>query len=265
MQNILEEILEVKKEEVKILHRDYSLSRFNDSEFYSRERLSLYESVKDDKNISIIAEIKKASPSKGIIREDFNHLQIADIYLNNEVNAISILTDINFFQGNINYLRDIAKIKSAPLLRKDFIIDEYQVIEAKSNGADAILLISEALSASQINELSHAAFETDLEVLLELHSGEQLSKIDFSLNKIIGINNRDLTTFYVDLKTTLSIAENIPDDIALISESGISRQDDLERLKDSPVDGILVGEHLMKSPNITDSIKQLKEWCYREN
>lgn len=263
--NILDEILEVKKQEVKKLRQDYSLSRFQDSEFFIKKRLSLANSLIDDKNISIIAEIKKASPSKGIIREDFNHLKIADIYLAQEVNAISILTDVNFFKGSINFLNEIAHVKNKPLLRKDFIIDEYQVFEAKSNGADIILLIAEALSTSQIEELTHAAKESDLEVLLELHAEEQLSKINFEQNKIIGINNRNLADFSVKLSTTIEIADKLPDDVLIISESGISSMEDINRLKDSRTNGILVGEHLMRSNNIADSLKELKEWCYHEN
>ena len=185
--------------------------------------------------------------------------------MNNSVNGVSVLTDKNFFKGDIKYLNDIAGIKSVPLLRKDFIIDELQVFEAKSNGADFILLIAEILSENQIKELTHAAFESDLEVLLELHSEEELGKIDFSLNNLIGINNRDLKDFSVNLKTSISIAENLPENVIVVSESGISEEDDLKRLKDSPVQAILVGEHLMKANNIEDNLKQLIEWCNRES
>jgi indole-3-glycerol phosphate synthase len=185
--------------------------------------------------------------------------------MNTGATAVSVLTDKNFFQGDIRFLKDIAGIKSVPLLRKDFMIDEYQIFEAKSNGSDFILLISEILSANQLKELTHAAFENDLEVLLELHSEDELSKIDFSLNKIIGINNRDLKDFSVDLNTSISIAEKLPEDIIVVSESGISEKDDLERIKDSPVRAILVGEHLMKAGKIEDKLKQLIEWCYRES
>lgn len=264
METILDEIIEVKREEVKLLRREYNTSKFRDSEFFDKHRFSITESIGKDKNISIIAEIKKASPSKGIIREDFNHLKIADIYMTNLVNGISVLTDRNFFKGDINFLREIAGIKTVPLLRKDFIIDEYQIFEAKSNGADFILLIAEVLSENQIKELTHAAFETDLEVLLELHSEEELSRIDFDINKLIGINNRDLRNFSVDLNTSIIISENIGNDIIVISESGISEKKDIERLKESKINGVLVGEHLMKAEDIQNELKQLKEWCNRE-
>lgn len=263
--NILSQIIEVKKDEIKKLRRDFSYNRFKDSEFFNTKRFSLETGLMKKQAISIIAEIKKASPSKGVILEDFNHMKIADVYMNNEVDAISVLTDVNFFQGSIEYLHEIAAIKSVPLLRKDFIIDEYQVFEAKSNGADAILLIAEVLSSSQIAELTHAAKEHDLEILLELHSEEQLEKIKFESNKIIGINNRNLADFSVNLNTTIKIAEQLPDYVLVVSESGISSMDDIKQLKDSRSDGILVGEHLMRSNNISDSLKELKEWCYHES
>ena len=262
---ILDEILAVKKEEAAKLHEQYSISRFRDSEFFDQGRISLSQSISNNSAVSIIAEIKKASPSKGIIQENFNHMKIAEAYLSHEVNAISVLTDKNFFQGDITYLSDIAKIKSCPLLRKDFIIDEFQVYEAKASGADVILLIAEALSKSQIGELTHAALENDLEVLLELHSESQLKKIDLDLNGIIGINNRNLENFEVDLNTTSDICGKLPEDIIIVSESGIKSRGDLEIIKDLPVNAILVGEHLMSSGNIDETLDKLKEWCIRES
>lgn len=262
---ILDEIISVKKDEVKYLRQNFTLSRFNDSEFFDKQRLSLFKSLNNKERISIIAEIKKASPSKGIIREDFNHLKIAEIYMNVGVDAISILTDKNFFKGNISYLNDIAKMKTVPLLRKDFIIDEYQIFEAKANGADAILLISEALSKNQISELTNAAKEIDLEILLELHSKEEIEKIDFSQNKIIGINNRDLKTFKVDLATTQYIGDPIPLENILVSESGISSKDSINFVKSTKAKAVLVGEHFMKAADIENELKIFKDNCFYEN
>lgn len=261
MKNILDEIVEVKHEEVKILKRDFTLSRFSDSEHFNAGCLDFTSALSEPEVISIIAEIKKASPSKGIIREDFNPIAIADIYQKSGANAISVLTDKLFFQGNISYLNDIAKIKSVPLLRKDFIIDEYQVFEAKSNGADAILLISEILSKNQIAELSNAASDLGMTVLLEMHSDEQMRKIDFSENRVIGINNRDLTKFKTDLKTTELISEKINDDVIVVSESGINTKDDIDFVKNINVDAVLIGEHFMRQENIGNSLKQMKEFC----
>ncbi len=263
MSDILSEIVEVKKEEVKLLKRDFTLSRFSDLEFFDSFPLSFGNALSKPYGISIIAEVKKASPSKGIIREDFNHLNIADIYMNNGADAISVLTDRQFFKGNIIYLIGIAREKSIPLLRKDFIIDEYQVYEAKANGADAILLIAEILSANQIVELSNAAYELGMSVLLEMHNIEEINKVDFSVNKIIGINNRDLTNFKTDIKTTEIISSKLPDDIILVSESGISNKENIDFLKSINTDAILVGEYFMRAKNIGDSLKQMKEFCLK--
>jgi indole-3-glycerol phosphate synthase len=259
--NILEQIVEVKKEEVKKLKQKYSLNSFREMDFFESESMKFSENVKSNQNISIISEIKKASPSKGILRQDFNHLKIAETYFKCSTDAVSILTDNKFFKGDIAFLNEIARIKEAPLLRKDFIIDEFQVFQSKGNGADIILLISEILSKSQINELSHAANETGLEVLLELHSDKQLSKIDFSINKILGVNNRNLEDFSIDLNTTLNLSKLLPDDLILVAESGIKNKVDIDYLAQANIDAILVGEHLMAAKNIDEKFKELKEWC----
>lgn len=264
--SILDRILKEKKEEVKILKRDFPKSRFADSEFFEKKALDFTGKLDGTKRLAIIAEIKKASPSKGIIKKKFNHIEIANIYFENDVDAVSILTDEKFFEGNIKYLNEIAEIKSTPILRKDFIIDETQVYQSKSAGADLILLIAEILSAAQITELTAAAAELGLEVLLELHSKEQLAKINFSKNILIGINNRDLNTFQVDLSNTVNICKLLPGQVNVISESGIKTKSDVEILKQkSTVSGILVGEHLMKSKNLDSSIKELKDWCVNES
>ena len=259
--NILDKILEEKKEEVRLLKNKYSISSFKSMDLFGTQNLSLIKKLNDKSHISIISEIKKASPSKGVLKKDFDHLDIADSYIKNGADAISILTDEKFFQGKTQYLSDISKISTIPLLRKDFIIDEYQVFEAKAIGADVILLIAEALTKVQINSLTQTAKEVGLEVLLEVHSTDQLDKIDFSLNKIIGINNRDLNTFTVDLNTTKEIINNLTAEIKVVSESGISNKKDIDLLKSLNVNGILVGEHLMKSENLDKSFSQLKEWC----
>lgn len=262
--NILEEIIEYKKDEVKKLKKNYSLSSFEEMEFFENPLLKLENFLNLD-SLGIIAETKKASPSKGIIRGEFNHLKIAEIYFKEEVTAVSVLTDEKFFKGNINYLKDIAAIKQRPLLRKDFIIDEHQVYESKGAGADIILLICETLSKQQIQELTCAAKELGMDVLLELHSKEQLQKIDFDLNTIIGINNRNLEDFSINLETTKQIASEIPNKVIVVSESGIHNKENIEFLKSTKIKAILVGEHLMSSKNISESLKQLKEWCSLES
>jgi indole-3-glycerol phosphate synthase len=263
--NILDQILEVKKSEISNLKKRFTLNSFREMEFFEKKSFCFRESLKRNGNISIIAEIKKASPSKGVIRENFNHKKIADIYFEEEVQAVSILTDKNFFQGDLKFLSDIAEEKRTPLLRKDFIIDEYQVFESKAYGADIILLIAEALTKNQINELTNAAVETGLEVLLELHSKDQLEKIDFNLNRLIGINNRNLEDFSVDLKTTAELSEKIPEEIIIVSESGINTKEDINYLKDYRTDAVLIGEHLMKAKDIGSKLKEMKEWCRFES
>lgn len=258
--SILNKILKQKEKEVSSLKEKYKLKDFESSPYFSNIGYSLINSIAADKNLSIVTEIKKASPSKGLIREEFNHLEIAEKYLQYDVNGISVLTDKKFFQGNIKFLNDIAAIKSKPLLRKDFIIDEYQIYEAKANGADVILLIAEALTKSRIKELTETAFKVGVEVLLELHSGDQLNKIDFTRNKLIGINNRNLEDFVTDINTTIKLKKCLPEEILVISESGISNKDDINKLKDAGVNAILVGELLMRN-DIDTKLSELISWC----
>jgi indole-3-glycerol phosphate synthase len=259
--NFLTGILNTKKDEIADLKKRFSFNSFREMEFFNHKTFSFYNDAISCKPISIIAEIKKASPSKGIIRKDFNHMAIAKSYFTGRVNAVSVLTDKNYFQGDINFLNEIAKIKKVPLLRKDFIIDSIQIYEAKANGADMILLICEALSQEQIKDLSGLAIELGLEILLELHSINQLEKIDFSLNKIIGVNNRNLENFKVDLSVTQTISGYLPNNVLLVSESGISSKENIDFIRNAGADAILVGEHLMGSSDIEDKLKELKTWC----
>lgn len=259
--SFLSDILEVKREEVKRLKAKRTLSSFNNEEFFAVPVMSLKKAICRKDRFGIISEIKKASPSKGILKYDFNHMKLAETYFKCRTDAISVLTDKYFFQGDIKFIYDIAKIKPSPILRKDFIIDECQVLEAKAYGSDAILLIAEVLTASQINELSHAAVECGLEVLLELHSEPELSKINFQLNDLIGINNRNLETFNVDLNTTRNLSDKIPDNIIKTSESGILTKEGINKLKETNINAVLVGEYFMKSTDIENDFIKLKEWC----
>ncbi|MFA6978062.1 MAG: indole-3-glycerol phosphate synthase TrpC [Ignavibacteriaceae bacterium] len=263
--NFLETILVEKKQEVEELKQIFSISSFRDFAFYSQKTLPFASSLKKENGIAVIAEIKKASPSKGILKEDFNHLEIAKTYFENEVDAISVLTDEKFFQGNINFLKEIAQIKTAPLLRKDFIIDEMQIHQAKAFGADAVLLICEALDKSAITELTLCAKEIGLDVLLELHSEKQLEKIDQNINKIIGVNNRNLETFEVNLTTSINLRQSFNEDIFFVSESGITTQQDILKLKQINTNAVLVGEHFMRQENIGSAIQEFKSWCRYES
>lgn len=259
--SILEQILEVKRKETAVLKENRPVKEYDDSSLLYKPTLSLINTIRKSRNISIIAEVKKASPSKGIFIDNFDHLDIAVEYFKNGADAISVITDEQFFMGSIDHLHEIALIKNKPLLRKDFIIDETQIFQARENGADAVLLICEALEKESIRKLTKTAQLLGMEVLLELHAIDQISKIDFSLNKLIGVNNRDLTTFVTDLKTTEEIRRRLPDDILLVSESGIKSKDDITRVRDAGCDAVLVGEHFIRSASIGGALREMKEWC----
>jgi indole-3-glycerol phosphate synthase len=207
--------------------------------------------------IKLIAEIKKASPSKGIIRTDFDHLSIARTYEKEAVNAVSILTEEDFFLGNLDFLSEIKKVITKPILRKDFIFDEYQIYESRANGADAILLIAAILDKKQADEYFQLARELNLSVLFEVHN---FKEVDIALSidsDIIGINNRDLKTLQVDINTTLKLKKEIPSNKILISESGIKTREHVKMLEDAGIDSILVGTAFMEAKDIGKKIKEL--------
>ena len=218
---------------------------------------SFGDALKSDNNIRIIAEIKKASPSLGIIREDFNPVEIARIYEASGAAAISVLTDEKFFQGCLSYLTDVKESVNLPILRKDFIIDAYQIYEARSAGADAILLIAALLSKEEIQRYLDLAKELDMDCLVEVHSEAELKQVLQTNADIIGINNRDLATFKIDLETTLRLRPLIPAGKIVVSESGIKSRADVEKLTKEGVDAILVGETLMKSHDISARLREL--------
>ncbi len=252
--SILNKIVETKKEEVNLLKLKYKML-----DFVNKNRLNIdfFNALRKNDGIAVIAEIKKASPSKGVFVENFNHLEIAKLYNSSLASAISILTDEKYFQGNIKFLKDVAKNKIKPLLRKDFIIDEIQIYEAYAAGADAILLICEILDKYQIAEYTALSHKLGMNVLLELHSAKQLDKIDFNLNKIVGVNNRDLNSFVTNIKTSGDIFKLLPSDIVKVAESGIFTRNDVLKLKDYGANAILVGEAIIKSNNMLEKIMEL--------
>ncbi|MBC2582005.1 indole-3-glycerol phosphate synthase TrpC [Clostridium sp. DJ247] len=218
-------------------------------------------SIRDFKNalnkekISIIAEIKKASPSKGIIKEDFDPAKIADVYEKVDIDAVSVLTERQFFKGNDEYIAEAKQVNSKPILRKDFIIDEYQVVQAKAIGADAILLIVAVLGEDTKKFYSFAK-ELGLHCLTEVHNEKEM---DIALSAgcdIVGINNRDLRDFTVDLKTTEKLMKDIPKNITLVSESGIKTPGDIRYLSSLGVNAVLIGETFMRNIDNIDSIKK---------
>ena len=208
-------------------------------------------------NINLIAEVKKKSPSKGIIREDFDPIQIAETYAKNGAAAISVLTDVRFFDGRLDYLSSIRQVVDVPLLRKDFTIDPYHIYQARVAGADAILLIVAALTKDQLREFMDIAESLSLASLVEVHTDTELEiALDVGA-EIIGINNRDLRTFHTDLATTFSLQEFLPTGKVVVSESGIYTRADVESLREAGVNAILVGESLMRSPDIGEQVRKL--------
>ncbi len=196
---------------------------------------------------AVIAEIKKASPSKGVLREDFHPAEIARSYARGGAACLSVLTDIDFFQGSDAYLREARAACGLPVIRKDFIVDSYQVVEARVIGADCILLIAACLDDARLHELNDQAHALGMDVLIEVHDGTELSRALQTGNRLIGINNRDLRTFEVSLQTTLDLLERIPADRLVVTESGILAPGDVQLMRDNGVHAFLVGEAFMRA------------------
>lgn len=218
--------------------------------------LGFNRSLKSFEGISIIAEIKKASPSKGLIRPDFDHMAIAEEYKKADIQAISVLTEPEFFKGDLSFVSDIRKMTDIPLLRKDFIIDEYQIYEALINGASAILLIMAALEDKAYMQLSRCAKELGLDCLVETHSKEEILRAGQA--DIIGINNRDLQTFNEDITTVERLCGYVPSESTIIAESAVRTHTDFEYLKGLNIDGVLVGEAFMREKSPYAAVKKLR-------
>ena len=209
------------------------------------------------KQAAVIAEIKKASPSKGVMREDFNPVEIAKSYARSNAACLSVLTDVDFFQGSDKYLQQAREACNLPVLRKDFVIDPYQVYESRALGADCILLIVACLTDSQLNELCGLAHDLDMDVLIEVHDTQELERALRVPNKLIGINNRNLHTFETTLNTTLSMLDKIPPDSLLVSESGIHTSADVKLMREHGVQAFLVGEAFMAADDPGAKLKEL--------
>jgi indole-3-glycerol phosphate synthase len=221
-------------------------------------KISFYDSIKSYDGISIIAEIKKASPSKGIIKEDFNAEEIAFFYQESDVQAVSVLTEKKNFKGNNDYLVKARQILTKPILRKDFIIDSYQIYHSCYLGADCILLIAAILDDMELSKFQAIAEILGMDVLVEVHNEEELSRVLSTNARIIGINNRDLRTFEVNLENTEKLMKMIPNEKLVISESGINSSKDIKYLQNIGVDGVLVGEMFMRSKNIKKAVNDLR-------
>lgn len=209
-------------------------------------------------SVTVIAEVKKASPSAGVIRTDFDPVRIATTYAQHGAAAISVLTDRDYFQGQLQYLTDIKAAVACPVLRKDFILDRYQLLEARCAGADAVLLIAECLPGERLAELQKQATALGLHTLVELHDADQLSRVLDAGAEIVGINNRDLRTFQTRLEHTLDLLPKIPANRVVVSESGIKTHADLARLGSAGARAVLVGESLMRAEDIGAALDALR-------
>jgi indole-3-glycerol phosphate synthase len=255
---ILDDIVKNKIEELAETKRKAPLEEVKKKAVLQPEALNFAECLKTDR-VSIIAEVKKASPSLGVIRKVFNPVEIAKIYAANGASAISVLTETKYFTGSLEYVSRIKKATHAsiPILRKDFIIEPYQVYESRAAGADAILLITAILKASRLRELIHLAHELGLQCLVETHSEPEILVALDSGARIIGINNRDLSTFTVDINTTLRLSQMVPKGCLAVSESGIRTRQDIEILRRHGVKAVLIGERLMSAPDIAVALREL--------
>ncbi len=257
MNDILAQILDNKALEVARLKEDKSIREL-ESQISSGHKINLFKNnLVNKKPLALIAEVKFASPSKGIICQDKLPDTIAKQYEEGGADAISVLTDSKYFGGSIDYLRIVKQTVNLPILRKDFIIDEIQIVQTRAIGANAILLIVAVLGEAKTKNFIDLSKQYNLDALVEVHSEGELSIAIEAGAEIIGINNRDLTSFQVALDTTFNLLEKIPENIITISESGIKSVNDIRNLSEAGVDAVLIGEHLMLKSNRSKEIREL--------
>jgi len=255
--NILEEIVHHKKKEVALAKATTAISELEKSPLFERTTYSFSSALRNENKVGIIAEIKRTSPSTKSLQEQIDVTALSQAYLSAGASCLSVLTDHKYFGGTKEDLLEARAANTAPIIRKDFIIDEYQLVEAKSIGADCVLLIAACLSPEETKTLAATAKSLGLEILLEVH---EASEINSHLNQYIdniGINNRDLKTFTTDIQTSIDLYPNLPQELCKISESGISTADQLDHLITCGFDGFLIGGHFMKSGNPSQTCKTL--------
>ncbi|MGN5956397.1 indole-3-glycerol phosphate synthase TrpC [Sphingobacterium lactis] len=254
--NILDKIVLRKRQEVQAAMEKVSLAELEQYPLFNRSCYSLRESVLDNNKKGIIAEYKRASPSKGLINGTSSVQEVVKGYQDAGASAISVLTDADFFQGSLQDLTEAREVLQIPLLRKEFIVDKYQIAEAKAYGADIILLIAACLSTLEIRDFSKYAKSLGLNVLLEVHNEEELNRSIFPSIDAIGVNNRNLKDFSVSLDHSYSLVNKIPNDYIKVSESGISDPQTIKDLKKAGFHAFLIGENFMKTENPAQSIKE---------
>jgi indole-3-glycerol phosphate synthase len=255
--SILKKIVDHKLIEVEAAKKQSSLDSIKVAAQNGRPVRDFLSAIRSVDEISLIAEVKKASPSKGVIREDFDPVTIAKSYESAGASCISVLTDEAFFQGHLDYLIAVGEAVSLPILRKDFIIDPWQVYQARAAGADAVLLIAECLEDAKLEELHSLINDLGMTALVELYDRENIKKVLACNPTLIGVNNRDLNTFEVNLEHSIEIRKMLPSEIAFVSESGISSSAEVSRLMQANVDAILVGESLMRAGDIEAATRKL--------
>lgn len=251
--NILDDIIAFKQKEVKQHRMQLPIKELEKTVLFNRETFSLKKNLERGNTNGIIAEFKRKSPSKGIINDRNSIEEVTKAYAENGASGISVLTDQSFFGGSLNDLVK-ARENKIPLLRKDFMIDEYQLYEAKANGADVILLIAACLLAAEVKQMAATAHKLGLEVLLEIHNEKELDHICTEVD-MVGVNNRDLKTFKVNLKNSIQLSEKIGDGFIKIAESGISTISDIKYLKQHGFRGFLIGEYFMKQDDPGEAFK----------
>lgn len=257
MATILDDILEHKRGEVAAAKKRRPAAELLEAIGAAPPVRGFADALASADGIGLIAEVKKASPSAGVIRADFDPVSIARTYAEHGARCLSVLTDEKFFQGHLDFLADIRRAVDIPVMRKEFIIDRYQVLEARAAGADCVLLIAECLDQATLQDLFGYAGELGMDALVELYEPDNLDRV-LDLNpRLLGINNRNLKTFVTTLDHTLDLLPRIPDDVFVVSESGIRSRDDVVRLQSAGVRGILVGETLMRQADIGAAVEQL--------
>ena len=256
LQVMLEEILRYKKEEIRARKNPARLKELKARIRDLASPRGFMNALMKPAPIHLIAEIKKASPSKGVIRKDFDPVDIARVYQEHGATALSVLTDEHFFQGHLDLLGRVRQKVASPVLQKDFLLDAYQVYEARVAQADAILLIATILDRQQLADYHALAKELGMDVVCEVHTEKELEQV-VEIAEIIGINNRDLKSFKTDLETTFRVIQEVPDDKVVVSESGISSRQEVLRLMEASVDAILVGESLMRVQDVGAKVDEL--------
>jgi indole-3-glycerol phosphate synthase len=258
VKSILDEILAHKRDELRAARERVAPEALAERAEAAPPRRAFREALRTGPAPRVVAEVKRRSPSKGEIRPDFDPVACAKAYAEAEAAALSVLTDERFFGGNLSYLGAIRAALDLPLLRKDFLIDAYQIDEAVVAGADAVLLIVAALPADDLAALHAHAHERGLAALVEVHDAHELEVALAAGADLVGINNRDLRTFEVDLGTTERLAEAVPGEVVLVAESGIRRPEDIERLERAGAHAVLVGESLMREPDVGAALRRLR-------